>query len=100
MNHAQHRSPWRRLVALLALLSLLLLCVVSASHVHSTNTSGGVRQDCQLCAAGRVSQSLTFGTLLRAVLILLFFLPATSAIQPCLARRYHPGDPRSPPVLS
>jgi len=100
MNQLQHRSPWRRLAAVLTLLSLLFLCAVSASHVHGTTTNGGVRQECQICAAGRVSQSLTLGTLLFAALVLLFFLPATSQAQPCLARRRRPGDPRSPPGLS
>ncbi len=100
MNQPQHRSPWRRLVALSALLSLLFFAAVSASHVHSTTTSGGVRQECQLCAAGKISPSLTFGTLLFAALVLVFFLAAASQAQPCLARRRHPGDPRSPPALS
>ena len=100
MKRPQHRSPWRRLVALSTFLSLLFLGAVSASHVHVTTTSGGVRQECQLCAAGKVSPSLTFGTLLFAALVLVFFLPTTSEDQPCLARRRRPGDPRSPSVLS
>src|SRR5689334_5175317 len=100
MNQPQHRSPWRRLVALTALLSLLFLCAASASHVHGTTTNGGVRQECQLCAAGRVSPSLTFGPCLFAALILVFFLPVPSAGRPCLTPRRHPGAPRSPPALS
>jgi len=100
MNQPQYKSPWRRLVALFALLSLLFLCAVSAFHVHGTTTNGGVRQECQICAAGRVSQALTFGTLFLTALVLLFFLPVTSTVQPYLARRRHPGDPRSPPALS
>jgi len=100
MNQPLHNSLWRRLVALSALLSLLFLGAVSASHTHGTMTSGGVRQECQLCAAGKVNPPLTFGTLLFAASVLVFFLPAPSEAQPCLAHRRRPGAPRSPPVLS
>jgi hypothetical protein len=100
MKQPRHSSLWRRPIALLALLSLLLLCGMSASHVHDTSTNGRIRHECQLCAAGRVNLTLTLGNLLLAALVLIFFLPVIPAVQPCLAHRHCPGDPRSPPVLS
>src|SRR5437867_10364765 len=100
MNQPQQRSSWRRWIALFGLLSLLFLCIVSASHVHGTAVGGTVRPECKLCATGGVSPTLTTRIQLFATLVPTSFLPTTPEIPPCPARRHQPGDPRSPPLLS
>lgn len=100
MNQPQQRSLWRRWIALSGLLSLLFLSVVSAAHVHSADVSSGVRQECKLCATGRVSPIPTSGIPLLAALAPAFFLSAALEVRPCSVRRHQPGDPRSPPSLS
>ena len=100
MNQPQHRSPWRRWIALFGLLSLLFLCVVSASHVHGTTVGGAVRPECKLCVTGGVSPTLTTGVHLFVALVLVFLLFPATVAQPRSARRHQSGDPRSPPWLS
>src|SRR6058998_182441 len=100
MNQPQQRSSWRRWIALFVLLSLLFLCVVSASHIHGTAVGGTVRPECKLCVTGGVSLTLTTEVQLCAALVLTLLLFPTTTAQPCRARCHHPGDPRSPPLLS
>ena len=100
MNQPQQRSSWRRWIALFGLLSLLFLCVVSASHIHGTAVGGTVRPECKLCVTGGVSLTLTTEVQLCAALVLTLLLFPTTTAQPCRARCHHPGNPRSPPLLS
>lgn len=100
MKPSQHRSLGRRWLAFSALLSFLLLCGLSASHIHNAPTKGGVRQECQLCVTGGVPLTLTAGVQVSAALLFTLFLSSLGETQPRAARLYSSSSPRSPPALS
>ncbi len=99
MNQPQHSSPWRRWIALSGLLSLLLLFVVSAAHIHTATPNGVVRNECQLCVTG-VSQALPVDAPLLAASAFVFFVFLVPVVLPHLTRGHQPGNPRSPPLSS
>src|SRR3954451_19047299 len=96
MNRPQHSSPWRRWIALSGLLSLLLLFVVSAAHIHTATPDGVVRKECQLCVTG-VSRVVPVDAPLLTASAFVFFVVLIPAAFPCLTRGRQPGNPRSPP---
>src|SRR5437870_768856 len=97
MNHPQHSFPWRRWIALSGLLSLLLLSVDLAAHVHTTTPHGAVRKECQLCVTG-VGRTLPVDAPLLAASVFVSFVGLVPAARPCVTRGRQPGNPRSPPL--
>lgn len=90
---------WKRGIALATLLSVLLLWMASAAHIHISTTQGSVRQECQLCVPGAspilTTASLTLPTLDEIVEVLVF-AESRSHYQ-----FFHPASsPRSPPFVS
>src|SRR5262245_17783704 len=97
MSRSQHSSPWRRWIALSGLLSLLLLFVVSASHIHTATSDGVVRKDCQLCVTG-ASQALPVASPQLTTAVSVFVASLVPAASPCVTHSRQPGNPRSPPL--